>query len=257
MTMIHPAVVTAFLTAVLLTGCTRSLEYTYQPAVARLAGADKAAQMSIGVAKFSDKRSWIDAKDDKGRSYIAQQSPWKFALTHEAREYIPVDELLQTLFVRELANAGFQARPLDSVASKATAPALRDEGAKAGTTFVLGGDILVFEFVNEQGFWAVTSRRAVTLALYLARVNDGQPVVDSTFTEMQREGEGMGVLHTTNADKLMNGVLKTVIQRVVAEVAQKLEISAADVSVRLAILTRRAPPRSLRWGRAGTPPARS
>jgi uncharacterized protein YlxP (DUF503 family) len=234
--MIHPLVAAALLAAVLLTGCTRSLEYTYKPAVARLGGADKAARMSIGVATFSDKRSWIDAGDEKGRSYIAQQDAWRFGITHDGREFIPVDELLQTLFVRELGNAGFQARPLDSVASKGTATALRDAGSKAGATFALGGDILVFEFVNEQGFWTITSRRAVTLALYLARVSDGQPVVDSTFTETQREGEGMGVMHTTNVDKLMNGVLKTVIQRVVAEVAQKLEVSAADVSVRLAIL---------------------
>ena len=236
--MIRPAVLTAFLTALLLTGCTRSLEYTYTPAVTRLAGADKAARMSIGVAKFSDTRSWIDAKDDKGRSYIAQQAAWRFGITHDGREFTPVDELLQALFIRGLANAGFRTRPLDSVASKATAPALRDAGARAGTTFVLGGEILVFEFVNEQGFWTITSRRAVTLALYLARIDDGQPIVDSTFTEAQREGEGMGVLHTTNVDKLMNGVLKTVIQRVVAEVAQKLEVSAADVSVRLAVLMR-------------------
>lgn len=96
-----------------LAGCTRSLEYPYRPATTRVAAAEKARAMSFGVAKFEDKRSWVDASDSKGQSYVAQQGAWKFALTHEGHEYVPVN------------------------------------GQQAGTDYAVGGEILVLEFVNE------------------------------------------------------------------------------------------------------------
>ena len=188
-----------------------------------------------------DKRSWIDATDSKGLSYIAQQGPWKFGLTHEGREFVPVNELLQSLFVTELQNAGFQAKPLDGTASKQSRPQFTQFAQQAGMDYALGGEILVFEFVNEEKFFTVTSRRAVTLALYVVRVRDGQSVVDSTFTELNREGEGMGVLHTTNADKLLHGPFKAVVEKVIAEVAQKLEVSSADISVKFVLSSGASP----------------
>jgi uncharacterized protein YlxP (DUF503 family) len=220
-------------TLLTLTGCTRSLELTYTPSAAKVTAADKAAAMSFGVARLEDKRSWVDATDSKGQSYIAQQGAWKFGLTHEGREFVPVNEVLQSLFVTELRTAGFPAKPLDGIASKQAASQLRELGRQAGTEYAIGGEILVFEFVNEDKVWTVTSRRAVTLNLLIVRTQDGQPVVDSTYSELNREGEGMGVLHSTNVDKLFHGAFKTVVQRVIEEVARKLEVTASAISVRL------------------------
>jgi hypothetical protein len=219
------------LTLLVLAGCTRSLEFTYKPGPSRVAAPGKAGIL-FGVAKLDDKRSWVDVTDEKGQSYIAQQGPWKFGLTHEGREYIPLNDLVQSLFITELRTAGFQAKPLNGVASKQTAQELRQLGQQAGTDYAIGGEILVFEFVNEDKGFTVTTRRSVTLALIIVQTRDGQPVVDSTFSELQREGQGMGALHTTNADKLLNGAFKTLAYRVITEVARKLELSSSDISIR-------------------------
>jgi hypothetical protein len=162
--------------------------------------------MSFGVAKFEDKRSWVDVSDSKGQSFVAQQGPWKFGLTHDGKEYVPVNDLIQSLFVTELRGAGFQAEPLAGIGSKTSLQQLRDLGQQSGAQYALGGEILVFEFVNEDKGFTVTSRRSVTLTLTVVRIQDGLAIVDSTFSELNREGEGMGVLHTTNVDKLLQAV---------------------------------------------------
>src|SRR5262245_21958406 len=102
-----------------LAGCTRSLEFTYKPSTTPVRGAQKAGGMTIGVAKFEDKRSWVDTTDEKGQSYVAQQGPWKFALTHDGKDYVPVNDLIQSIFVTELRQAGFQAKPLPGLPTRA------------------------------------------------------------------------------------------------------------------------------------------
>jgi hypothetical protein len=215
-----------------LTGCTRSLEFTYKPSATPVKAAQKAGAMSFGVAKFEDKRSWVDVSDSKGQSFVAQQGPWKFGLTHDGKEFVPVNELIQSLFVTELRRAGFQTKPLAGIGSKTSLKQLRDLGQQSGAQYALGGEILVFEFVNEDKGFTVTSRRSVTLTLTVVRIADGQPIVDSTFSELNREGEGMGVLHTTNVDKLLHGPFKIVIDKVIGELAQKLEVARGDIAVR-------------------------
>ncbi len=218
-----------------LAGCTRSLEFTYKPSATPVKAFQKAGGMAIGVAKFEDKRSWVDTSDEKGQSYIAQQGPWKFGLTHDGKEFVPVNDLIQSLFVTELRQAGFQAKPLPGLPTRAQ---LRQVGQQAGTQYVLGGEIHVFEFVNEEKAFTVTSRRSVTLAVTVVQVQDGRPIIDSNYNELNREGEGMGVMHTTNVDKLMHGPFKIVIQKVIGELAQKLEVAQEDITVRFVAYAR-------------------
>ena len=103
---------------------------------------------------------------------------------------------------------------------------------------MLGGEILVFEWVNERGVFTVTSRRAVTLQLLMVRVSDEQPVLETVVNESERQDEGLGVLHSTNLDRLMNTVLKQAVQKVIMEVATKLTLDPRDVHVKVAWVDR-------------------
>jgi hypothetical protein len=102
---------------------------------------------------------------------------------------------------------------------------------KAGTTHVLGGRILAFEFVNETGVWTVDSRRAVSLALTLASAARAPVFENKLLTENDRENEGMGVLHSTNVDKLVNGVFKKVLTQLVLQVSQTLVLDVRTVTI--------------------------
>lgn len=222
------------LAAVLASGCTKAIDFAYQSDMQRLGNAEKLEKVSIGIAKFEDKRSWTLSEGQQSESYVALQGPWKFGLTYEGKDYVPVKDVVQSIFVLEFGKAGLQVKPVDRVLSKSNKSDMRGVGEQNGFQYVLGGEIFVFEFVNEPGFWTVSSRRAVTLSLLLLNVKDDTTVLDNTFSENQIENEGMGVKHSTNVNKLMNGVFKKVVKQVVEQVAAKMAVSAAAVHVQVA-----------------------
>jgi hypothetical protein len=215
-----------------LAGCTRSINVAYQTGAARLpiASPEKA---TLGVAKFDDKRTWVDKEDPKSGSYVAQARNWRFGITHDEKEYTPVADLIQKILLTELTNAGFSVKGVDRVLSKQNKQEIIKLEDQNRFDYLLGGEILVFEFVNEEGFWTITSRRAATISLVLVRTKDGENTIDKLFSESQREGEGIGVLHSTNVDKLVNGVFKKVAGQIVQEVAMKLGLDSKNVSMRL------------------------
>lgn len=196
------------LAALAMGGCTRSLEVKYSGGFDDAATVKAVAAKKIAILPFSDERAWVDKGDERTRSYVATAGVWKFGLTFDNQEYFPVSDLLQTLFVAEFNAAGY-----DAVAGKAPA---------ADGGYTLSGRIVNFEFANETGFVTVTSRRAVTLALSLTDPAGKTVLGDQLFSENDRENEGMGVLHSTNADKLMNRTLKKVVTDVLVRLKPQL-----------------------------------
>lgn len=230
--------VVGLLSLVLVSGCTRSIEMTYTPSLYRLSQADQLRGIVLGVGKLEDRRSWVDRSEVQSRGYVMQAGPWRFGLTHQKQEFVPVGDLVQSLFVDEFTRAGIETKPIPQVLTKETAPAMREAGGQAGAAYVLGGRVLVFEIVNEQNFWTVTSRRAITLEINLMQARSGDFVLDTTITQLDRRNEGMGVLHSTNVDRLMNTVFRQVVTQVVEQVAAKLALDPREVTVRVAGLER-------------------
>lgn len=225
-------------------GCTRSIELTYAASLKRFDNAALVEKIPLGVAKFADKRSWVEKGDRKSESFIAQAGAWKFGLSYKGQEYVPVGDILQDLFVQEFGRAGLTARPIDQVLGRENRKGLMEQARRQDLQYALGGDILVFEFVNEDKFFTIDSRRSVSLALTLVKVPSEDPVLDTVVSETDREGEGLGVLHSTNLDKLMNRVFKKVVQQVAEQIAAKLALDPRDVTVTVAFSTRlrRYPP---------------
>lgn len=219
---------------VALSGCTRSLEMTYNPAAYRLPQSNALRGVALGVAKFEDRRAWIDRTETQSLAYIMQQGSWKFGLTYQGKEYIPVQDLVQGIFVDEFKRAGLeQVTAIPEVLTKDAVPAMRTAAEKNRLGYLLGGRIHVFEIVNEVGFWTVTSRRAVTLEIHLLQAGSGNLALDTTVSQLDRQGEGMGVRHATNVDRLMNTVFRQVVTDVVEQVATKLAVEPRDVRVRV------------------------
>lgn len=53
-----------------------------------------------------------------------------------------------------------------------------------------------------------------------------------TTSENERENEGIGVLHSTNVDRLMNTVFKKIARRAIEEVATRCLMEPKDISCR-------------------------
>jgi hypothetical protein len=203
-------------------GCTGSIEMTYTPSVDRLPQADQLKGIKVGIAKLEDRRSSVDRTDAKTLSYFMEQGLRRFALTHRNKDYAPVTNIIQELFVEEFTRAGIEATAVDRVLSKDALPAMREAGTAAKTAYVLGGRIHVFEVVNEPGVVTVTSRRAITLEIHLAQVATGALPLDTTVSFNDRRDEGMGSSHRARVDRLMNTVFRQVVSDVVEKVAAKL-----------------------------------
>lgn len=228
--------VVVLVSLVVVSGCTQSLELTYNPAAYRLPQTGELRSVALGVAKFEDRRSSIDRTEPQSLAYIMQQGAWKFGLTHQGKEYILVQDLVQMIFADEFKRAGVeQVTAIPQVLTKDAVPAMRTFAEQNRLGYVLGGRIHVFEIVNEVGVWTVTSRRAVTLEINLLQARSGDLVLDTTISQLDRQGEGMGVRHSTNVDRLMNTVFRQVVTQVIEQVAAKLALDPRDVHVRLAL----------------------
>jgi hypothetical protein len=216
------------------TACTRSLETTYSPALYRLPQADKLSGITLAIARPEDRRASVVQADPDNLTYVMRQGPWRFGLTHNGREFVPVAELVQTLFVDEFTRAGIAARPIAKVLTKDQRAEMRTAGEEAGVSHVLGGRVLVFEIVNDAG-WTVVSRRAVTLEVTLVRVQTGEIGFDNVVSAADRDESAWAISHATSVDRLMNNVFRQVVTQVVEQVAAKLGLTPADVSVRFAL----------------------
>jgi len=232
-------VLVALLAVVAISACTRSLEMTYNPAAYQLPEPNQSRSVALGIAKFEDRRSWIDRSEPQSLAYVMQQGPWKFGLTYLGKDYVPVQDVIQRIFVDEFKRAGVEeVKAVPEVLTKDTVPAMRRVADQNGVAYLLGGRIHVFEIVNETGMWTVTSRRAVTLEITLLQAASGNLMLDTTVSQLDRRGEGMGVRHTTNVDRLMNTVFRQVVTQVIEQVAAKLALDPRDVHVRFALVER-------------------
>lgn len=208
-----------------MSGCTRSLDVAYQSDAALLPNAAALEKQTIGVAKFEDKRAWVEAGNPKSESFVAQQGQWKFGLTYKETEYMPVKNILQDLLVQELTKAGFKVKAIDKVISKSNSQSIKELNQEQASDYVLGGELQAFEFVNETGIFTITSRRSATLNFNLFNGKSAEALIDISISETDREGEGMGVLHSTNAEKLMNKVFKKVAQQIIQKTSEKVSQS--------------------------------
>ncbi len=205
------------LAIMMLGGCTRALVATYEPGVELEKNGISGEK--IAVYQFEDSRSWVDLNDEKSKSFIGKQGSWKFGLKYENIEFHPVSLILQDVFIKDFREIGVDA--------------YKGEGSSS-PSYSLKGKILNFDFENETGLWTVTSRRHVSLALTLTDMEGNALFDNELFNEVSRENEGMGVMHSTNVDKLMKEALKNVVVSVINRTNTELSyLGLKNISVSL------------------------
>ena len=232
-----PALPVVLMTAALgaLAGCAQSIEMRYNPALYQLTQADSLRGIPLGVAKLEDRRATLERSEPQCLSYVMRQGAYRFGMTYKGREFAPVADIVQGLFVDEFQRAGVEVKAIPEVLTKDAVPAMRAAGEQAGVAYVLGGRILVFEIVNQPGMWTIESRRSITLEINLARVTTGDLALDTTVSQNDARNEGMGILHTTSVDRLMNNAFRQVVVQVVEQVAAKLAVGPREIGVRVVV----------------------
>lgn len=203
------------LAATTLAGCTRSMDYEYHPNTYTVTTPHKA---SIGVVRLEDKRSWVEGDNEKSQSYIMSAGLWKFGLTEKDKDYTPVGTIIRDILIEEMTADGLKAKPVDQTQGESVADAAR----KNQVDYVMTGDVQAFEVMNESGWVTIDSRRQVNINLSL--YNAAGQLVDgpNNYANNAIMNEGMGVMHSTNVDKLFNEVLKPVMKRVIERVQTRV-----------------------------------
>ena len=115
-----------------LSGCTRSMPISYQPSLYRLPQADQLKGIGLGVAKLEDRRTLIERSNPESLSYVMRSGAWRFGLTYQNQEYVPVADLVQTLFVDEFARAGVETRPSPRFSPGRTRPTCARPASRPG-----------------------------------------------------------------------------------------------------------------------------
>ena len=220
-----------------LVGCTRSMETNYSPALYRLPQADALKGVVLGVAKPEDRRSAVIQSDPDNLTYVMRQGAWRFGLTYKGQEFVPVADLVQTLFVEEFTRAGVESKPIAKILAKDKIADMKAAGEQAGVPYVLGGRVLVFEITNDTG-WTVISRRSVTLEVTLVRVQSGEAAFDNVVSAGDRDESAWAISHATSVDRLMNSAFRQVVTQVVEQVAAKMALDPRDIHVRFALAPR-------------------
>ena len=211
-----------------LSGCTRSLEVAYQADAARLSNAAALDKITLGVAKFEDKRAWFEEGNPQSESYVSMQGPWKFGLTYKETDYMPVKDIIQDVLVQELTKAGFKAKAVDKVLSKSNSQSIKDIRQDQASDYILGGQILAFEFANQPGMWTVTNRRSVILDINLFKSGDAQLIMETPIAETVSQEYAMGVSHSVCAYNLINEVLKKAVRQIIQKTAESISQKQAQ-----------------------------
>ena len=205
----------------LLSGCMHTVDVAYQVSATRLPNAQELENVTVGVAKFEDKRAWVEAGDPKTESFISQAGAHKFGLNYLNKDWVPVKDLIQDVLIKELTNAGIKAKALDVVLSKTSAKGASELGADAGY-LQIGGQILAFDYTLQPGMWTVTARRTAILDLNLYRKGETKPFHDQPISEMDTQEYGMATSHPVNAYNLVNELLRKIAHQIVQQTADRL-----------------------------------
>lgn len=221
------------LLTLLASGCTKSIPINYSEGI-NTQNINVTNDKSVGIMKFIDNRSISKSGNAKGKSFIATQSPWQFALTYEDEKYCPVNKIVNRIFFSEMQSAGFNVKNIDMVPSNLEKQTLINISKNESVDYLLGGEILNFEFANDAGVWTVTSRQNVTLSLTLISSTGEEIFTNSTFSDSNSKNEGMGILHSTNVNKLVNVVFKEVLIKVFKELSSKIAINKENIHLNIA-----------------------
>jgi hypothetical protein len=205
--------------ALLVAGCTRSMDYSYNPNTYSAPVKD----VTVGVVPLEDKRSWVKDGDVKSQSFIMSAGSWKFGLTHDEADYTPVYRIIADIMVDELRAAGLGAK---EVIPATKSESLAETARKHNVNYVLTGDVQAFEVMNDMGLVTIDARRQVNINLSLYNAQGALVDGPANYSNNITVNEGMGVMHSTNIDKLFNETLKPVMKRV----AQRMQERVANVN---------------------------
>jgi hypothetical protein len=89
---------------VFLSGCggARSFKAEYQAESAPLSNAVALEKITVGIAKFEDKRALVEANNPQSEGYVSTHGSWKFGLTYKETEFTPVKDVIQDILVQEM-----------------------------------------------------------------------------------------------------------------------------------------------------------
>ena len=230
---------------VMTMGCSKSIPVSYQTGsnisvnIVRPTVGRTMKDIKIGIARFKDLRPLVKQDKPKTESYITPDA--NVGITYQGREFFPVKNMIQEILVNEFKNAGFNAKPIDEVLSNESKQDIQMAGKKNGVDYVIGGDIVDFQFFY-QSRWTANLQSDVSLNIFLGKVQENKMLLNTSFTEKNEKNffwEGGEMLEIT-AERLINTIFKGVVMQVIQNVAEKLRRVTTTLTSEESLLLKKA-----------------
>jgi hypothetical protein len=206
---------------------------------------------AIGVARFLDKRSWVDESDPGSEGIIGEfvtpsgslGKGYRQGMTYQGKKFFPVKDFVQIVLVEQLRAAGFNARPIEEVISTNDRKAVEQAEQLAQVQFVLTGEIVEFQwehiFSKDQfsiadmgGFksWEF-QRYSVMLPLELQRSVEGPPLLKRSFGQT-RDAPFLALTenHYAEYNQALLELFGKVVTQIVSEIAAVTGSTRASAS---------------------------
>jgi len=222
-----------------LSGCgfstSTEMPYTSPPVLA--AARTPGKQVTVGVAQFHDKRTWVDTSDPHSEGIIGDAlSPsgeslgprYRQGMTYHGRAYFPVKDFIQLVLIDQLRSSGFDARPIDRMVSRNDDRELEAAGQQAGVEYVVAGDILKFQWelafsINPDLNTATELRRyLVLLSVTLVRTAGAERLIDRPFLKaVELPLNEIATTHYTAYNQVLLEQFNKVLVQIVQQIAAK------------------------------------
>ena len=225
--LISVVLVPAFL---LIAGCARPIAVSY------IQGVDihdlEGVSCTLGIEQFNDTRPLVEMSDAKSESYV-YSSPvgiFKYGISVDGVDYMPVKQFVYNAFVNEFRNAGFNVVAINYVPQSEQAANLINIAKDEKVDYLLGGNIVSFDINNLPGFGSVGMAFEIAVVFDLSLVSASGEILfeNNKFKGSSIEREGVLFFYDDNVNKLVNQIFKDVLNKVVKKVGNKLVVDCLE-----------------------------
>lgn len=207
--------------AIFVTGCSvkNSIPVEYHTKPLNIQNANNSN--SVGITKWSDKRSVTSVKDPLSEKAVMRMGPATIGITNNGQEFVRVADFIRDNFIKELQSLGVNVKPIDLIPVSDDRDLLKNIANNNNVNFVISGELLNFD-INCHGSWTLECTRNVNFVLTMVDKLGDKIITRELFSSVMANNEGMGVLHKTLLDQLTNEVLREALFKAISTTIKEI-----------------------------------
>lgn len=207
--------------AIFVSGCSvkNSIPVEYHTKTLNIQNAKNSS--SVGITKWSDKRSVTSVKDPLSEKAVMRMGPATIGITNNGQEFVRVADFIRDNFIKELQSLGVNVNPIDLIPVSDEQDLLKNIANNNNVDYIISGELLNFD-LSCHGSWTLECTRNVNFVLTMVDKSGDKVITRELFSSVLANNEGMGVLHETLLDQLTNQVLRDALSKAISRTIKEI-----------------------------------